>query len=248
MKKIFFFIAVSLITLKTQAQLWEITSHTAMDMETKQSMNEKLTIYVDSTMITFENPISHYFYLVDSLKDLNNIYTFYMLDKDDNPCTGYLIPASSVFDLKTNEYWIRYTLDDIKDLRTDTTTTNVTNTVTFNDTTFTDTSTAEKEDMTIYTTADVMPEYPGGKSEMDAFLNDNIKVPKNKEGQGFVSASFVVEKDGSLSNIVIKSDPCGCSAEAKRVLGLMPPWNPGEIKDEAVRVKVQITMAFMPDK
>ena len=231
------------------AQLWECTSHTNLDMDTKQSHNEKLTLYLDSSMVTMSNPVSNYYYGVDSFTNMNGTYTFYMLDKNDEQVKGYFIPAKSVFDLRTAEYWIRYKLDDIKDLRTDSTTTEtITNTVTFNDSTFIDTTDADKEDMTIYTTAEVMPEYPGGKPEMDAFIKDNVKISKNKEQQGFVSVSFVVEKDGSLSNIVVKSDPCSCSAEAKRVLGLMPPWNPGQNKDEDVRVKMQITIPFMPDK
>ena len=93
-----------------------------------------------------------------------------------------------------------------------------------------------------------MPEFPGGMEAMLNFLNENIKYPKeayDAKQQGRVIAQFVVEKDGSISDIhVVKSVSPSLDAEAVRMLGVMPKWKPGKQNGEAVRVKYTVPISF----
>ena len=80
------------------------------------------------------------------------------------------------------------------------------------------------------------------------FLSSNVKYPKEayeKNVQGRVIASFVVEKDGSITEAVIRKsiDPL-LDAEALRVIGSMPNWMPGMQNGEAVRVKYTVPITF----
>lgn len=107
--------------------------------------------------------------------------------------------------------------------------------------------TKEKLD-NIYSVAEVMPSFVGGNNLMNDFINKNLKYPeeaKNSTIQGAVFVGFVVEKDGSLSNIVIKRGlPGGCSEEALRVIRLMPKWNPGKLQGVPVRVSYILPVRF----
>lgn len=100
----------------------------------------------------------------------------------------------------------------------------------------------------VYDVADVMPEYPGGVSEMMKFLRDNIKYPaeaeKRKE-QGTVVVQFVVGKDGSLNdfNIVRHATPTLDNA-AIEVIKSMPKWKPGTVKGKTVRVKYVLPVTY----
>lgn len=100
----------------------------------------------------------------------------------------------------------------------------------------------------IFTVVEKQPEYPGGMSAMFEFLKKNIKYPaeavKNKT-QGKVFLTFVVEKNGSLSNInVLKSLDNSCDAEAIRVISLMPQWIPGSQNGLFVRTKYTLPIDF----
>ncbi len=80
------------------------------------------------------------------------------------------------------------------------------------------------------------------------FLQTNIQYPevaKKKHLTGNVVVAFVIETDGSLSNLEIKRDiGSGCGAEVLRVLRLMPAWIPGRLQGTAVRVKVVRPVSF----
>ena len=91
-----------------------------------------------------------------------------------------------------------------------------------------------------------MPSYPGGTSALMKFLADNIKYPSTCENiQGRVVCSFVVERDGSLSDLrIVKSLHPLFDKEALRVLSLMPNWIPGKQNGESVKVKYTIPIAF----
>jgi len=93
-----------------------------------------------------------------------------------------------------------------------------------------------------------MPEFPGGMAEMMKFLSTNVKYPASalKDSiQGRVIATFIVEKDGSTSNIkVVKHVSDDLDAEAVRVIELMPKWIPGRQNGKEVRVKYTIPIAF----
>lgn len=96
-----------------------------------------------------------------------------------------------------------------------------------------------------------MPEYPGGMSALMKYLGDHVKYPteaqKAKE-QGRVIVQFVVETDGSVSNIkVVRSVSPLLDAEAIRVMSMMPKWKPGMQRGEAVRVKFTVPVTFRLD-
>ena len=96
-----------------------------------------------------------------------------------------------------------------------------------------------------------MPEYPGGPKALMEFLNNNVQYPAEAEKagiQGRVIATFVVEKDGSISNAkVVKSVDPLLDAEALRVIGAMPNWKPGMQNGKIVRVKYTIPLSFHLD-
>lgn len=93
-----------------------------------------------------------------------------------------------------------------------------------------------------------MPEFPGGDMAMMEFLSKNIKYPveaQKKELQGRVVVSFVVEKDGSLSDVkVAKSVDPQLDEEALRVVKSMPNWTPGMQNGKAVRVKYYVPISY----
>ena len=93
-----------------------------------------------------------------------------------------------------------------------------------------------------------MPEFPGGSIELMKFLSENIKYPEaaSKAGtQGRVVAQFIVEADGSITNVkVLKNVSDEIDAEAVRVIKAMPKWKPGMQKGQPVRVKYTIPVTF----
>lgn len=111
--------------------------------------------------------------------------------------------------------------------------------------TFTEKSLQEEQPFTF---ADEMPTYPGGTDGLMRFISGNVVYPKaaKKAGtQGKVMLSFIVEKDGSLSNIKVeKGIGNGCDEEAVRVTKLMGKWNPGKQKGKPVRVKMVLPYQF----
>ena len=100
----------------------------------------------------------------------------------------------------------------------------------------------------IYVVVEKQPEFPGGNAAMMKFLGDNIKYPvaAQENGiQGRVITNFVVEKDGSLSDVKIVrgADPL-LDAEAVRVIQSMPKWKPGTQKGQIVRVRFTLPVVF----
>jgi len=100
----------------------------------------------------------------------------------------------------------------------------------------------------IYEEADIMPSFPGGREAMEKYLNDNIKYPKQareNDVQGRVVVSFVVERDGTLSNIrVVRSVDPLLDKEANRVISSMPRWKPGKKDGNEVRVRYKLPVKF----
>lgn len=93
-----------------------------------------------------------------------------------------------------------------------------------------------------------MPEFPGGQEALMKFLSESVKYPKeaSKDGvQGRVVVQFVVEKDGSISEVeVVKKVNEHLDAEAVRVVNAMPKWKPGKQKGENVRVMYTLPISF----
>ena len=98
----------------------------------------------------------------------------------------------------------------------------------------------------------VTPSFPGGNQGIMQFLGSHIIYPeqaKKNNNQGVVALSFVVEKDGSVSNVTILHDiGGGCGAEAVRVVKLMPKWTPGMVDGAAVRVRYTLPVRFKLDE
>jgi periplasmic protein TonB len=93
-----------------------------------------------------------------------------------------------------------------------------------------------------------MPHFPGGEAELHTFLLTRIKYPfeaREINLQGIVYLSFVVENDGSITNItVLKAIGSGCEEEALRVIRSMPNWIPGKQNGLPVRVKLTLPIKF----
>ena len=96
-----------------------------------------------------------------------------------------------------------------------------------------------EEDNTVYNTAgiEVKPDFPGGMEKFNAFVAKNYQAPEEEGLKGKVYVTFVVEKDGSLTDIkVLRDIGYGTGAEAIRVLKKCPKWTPGEQNGKKVRV------------
>jgi len=100
----------------------------------------------------------------------------------------------------------------------------------------------------VFLVVENMPEFPGGLKAMMNFLGENIRYPETAKSaniQGTVHLGFVVEKDGSVTNImVLRSVGGGCDQEAVRVLKLMPRWTPGLQRTKPVRVSFTLPIRF----
>lgn len=101
----------------------------------------------------------------------------------------------------------------------------------------------------IFDRVEEMPEFTGGDESRIIFLANNIKYPqqaRQKRISGTVYVTFVVEKDGSLSNPkILRGIGEGCDEEVIRVVKLMPRWQPGKQQGEAVRVQFNMPVKFV---
>lgn len=104
------------------------------------------------------------------------------------------------------------------------------------------------EDKDIFTIVENQPQFPGGDEARIKFMNQNVRYPKAalEQGiQGTVYVTFVVEKDGNISNIrVIRGVHESLDNEALRVVAMMPKWNPGTQKGKPVRVQYNVPLKF----
>jgi protein TonB len=100
----------------------------------------------------------------------------------------------------------------------------------------------------VFDVVEQMPEYPGGMQALFEYLSQNVKYPEDAKQQkieGRVIATFVVETDGSISNVeVVKPAFPSLDAEAVRVLSGMPKWTPGKQSGKVVRVKYTVPISF----
>ena len=93
-----------------------------------------------------------------------------------------------------------------------------------------------------------LPEFPGGAVEFMKWLTRNLRYPASAQQrriQGKVVAQFIVNKDGSISNIqILRSVEPSLDREALRVLHMMPQWKPGLQDDRPCRTQVCIPIVF----
>ncbi len=100
----------------------------------------------------------------------------------------------------------------------------------------------------IFQIVEEMPSFPGGEAKLMEYVAKNIKYPQiaRETGiQGRVFVGFVVEPDGSISNVkLLRGIGGGCDEEAMRVIKSLPKWKPGKQRGKAVRVSYQIPVFF----
>ena len=106
----------------------------------------------------------------------------------------------------------------------------------------------EVQEQEIFQIVEEMPAYPGGDQRLMEYVAKNIKYPQiaRETGiQGRVFVGFVVEPDGSVSNVkVLRGIGGGCDEEAVRVVKSMPKWKPGKQRGKAVRVSYMLPVNF----
>ena len=100
----------------------------------------------------------------------------------------------------------------------------------------------------VYDVVEQMPSFPGGISGLRTYLNQNTRYPAVAQEncvQGRVVVSFVVEKDGHISDVtVLRSVDPSLDKEAIRVVRNMPRWTPGKQEGEPVRVRYNVPVSF----
>ena len=111
----------------------------------------------------------------------------------------------------------------------------------------TSTAQTKKNDM-VFDVVEVMPQFPGGQIAMLKYIMENMKYPEQamKEGiQGRVAVRFIVEKDGSISDVkpILSVHPL-LNKEAVRVVESMPKWSPGKQNGKPVRVRFNVPVMF----
>ena len=101
----------------------------------------------------------------------------------------------------------------------------------------------------VYDIVEQMPEYPGGLTTLMNYLRTNTRYPAaaQKAGiEGRVIVSFIVEPNGSVSNVeIVRSVDTDFDQEALRVVRQMPKWKPGKQDGSTVRVKFHLPIKFM---
>lgn len=113
-------------------------------------------------------------------------------------------------------------------------------------------ATAQEEDNNdaedVVQTPEKRPEFPGGTDALFKFLSSNLKYPsdaKKEDIQGRVICQFVVDKDGSVTDIqVLRSVYPSLDREAVRVISIMPKWEPGVQHGKKVKCKFTLPIVF----
>lgn len=100
----------------------------------------------------------------------------------------------------------------------------------------------------VYDVVEQMPSFPGGISGLRTYLNQNVRYPAEAQEtcvQGRVVVSFVVGKDGHISDVtVLRSVDPSLDKEAVRVIRNMPRWTPGKQGGEPVKVRYNVPVSF----
>jgi len=100
----------------------------------------------------------------------------------------------------------------------------------------------------IFTVVEQQPEFEGGYEAMMNFIRKNMRYPASARRMGVdgtVYVSFVVSKDGSISEVkTIRGISADCDKEAMRVVSMMPPWKPGKQNGKPVFVRFVLPIKF----
>lgn len=110
---------------------------------------------------------------------------------------------------------------------------------------------AKEETDEVKDIVETMPSFVGGLEEFYKFVSKNLKYPAQARRigiEGKVFVHFVVDKDGSLSDIkVVKGIGAGCDEEVERIIHKSPKWNPGKQRGNPVRVRMMMPITFRLD-
>jgi len=105
-----------------------------------------------------------------------------------------------------------------------------------------------EETKPVFTIVEEMPSFPGGETERNKFLAENIVYPQQatENGiQGTVYVSFVVDSKGNVTDVkILRGIGGGCDEEALRVVKMMPKWHPGKQNGKQVRVLFNMPIYF----
>ena len=104
------------------------------------------------------------------------------------------------------------------------------------------------EEPLVFFIVEDMPEFPGGELALRKYIAENVRYPemaKENDIQGTVYVRFVVDTDGSVSNVEVLRgvDPL-LDKEAKRVVETLPKWKPGRQRGKAVKVSHSVPIKF----
>jgi TonB family protein len=175
--------------------------------------------------------------LILSSATVNNSKTIHLIDKKVQ--FVFMKPASEITQVKF------YKGNDLSKKSAAVADTPVKKKLTITSVVITDTS---KKNGAVFTSVEQVPEFPGGINAFGTFLAKNIRYPAEARSngvQGRVIISFVVETDGSLSNLrIARGIGHGADEEAVRVLALSPNWQPGIQNGKKVRVAYSVPISF----
>lgn len=88
-----------------------------------------------------------------------------------------------------------------------------------------------------YEEVEVRPEFPGGNNAFMTFISSNFQMPDYDGNGGTLKIAFIIEIDGTVTNVsIVKDLGGGTGAEAKRVISMSPKWTSGETRGKKVRV------------
>lgn len=109
-------------------------------------------------------------------------------------------------------------------------------------------SQSDDSDNSVYKLVEEMAQFPGGQNEMLKYLQENLQYPeaaKANDVHGKVLVKFIVERDGSLSDIkVMRGLGSGCDEEAIRLIQSMPKWKAGKNRGKEVRTSMMVPVIF----
>ena len=104
------------------------------------------------------------------------------------------------------------------------------------------------EEDEVFVRVDKQPEFPGGQTALERYIKNNLRKPPTAPEhniQGRVVCRFIVNKDGTVSDIeVVRSNNPALNEEALRVLEYMPNWEPGLLNGEPVRAWCTVPVNF----
>lgn len=105
----------------------------------------------------------------------------------------------------------------------------------------------QNNDSLIYDFCEVEPNFTGGDAAMSQFIQKNIRFPEEVINYGTVYVKFIVEKDGTLSEITLTNNTDQAwYDEIVRIFDLMPPWQPGSNDGEPVRCRYILPICIYP--